>query len=83
MRKLILTGALALSAFFSSAQFTSDDVVYFVGEGPDTAYLEIDFLDGTEDSAYVWGFLFDDALDVSGGDILAAIAADEEKLDVI
>lgn len=83
MRKLILTGALALSAFFSSAQFTSDNVVYFVGEGPDTAYLEIDFLDGTEDSAYVWGFLFDDALDVSGGDILAAIAADEEKLDVI
>lgn len=65
------------------AQFTQSDVVYYVGEGPDTAILVIDFLDETPDSSYAWGYLFDDSETVTGGDMLAAIAADEEMLSIV
>lgn len=83
MRKLLLTSALAIFALFTYAQFTTEDIVYYVGDGPDTAYLVIDFLDGTEDSCYAWGYLFDDAVDVTGGDMLAAISDDEEMLNAV
>ncbi len=83
MRKIVLTGAILLNALLGKAQFTPDDLVYYVGEGPDTAVLVIDFLDGTSDSSYAWGFLFDAGASVTGGDMLTAIAADEPELDVI
>lgn len=82
MRKLLLTGAILLNSILGRSQFTPDDIVYYVGEGPDTAVFVLDFLDGTSDSCYVWGYLFDAALSVSGGDMLAAIAADEDQLTI-
>lgn len=83
MRKLILTGAILLNSVLGRSQFVPNDLIYYVGEGPDTAVLVIDFLDGTSDSSYAWGFLFDAAASVTGGDMLSAISADEPQLDVI
>lgn len=83
MRKLLLFGALALNALMGRTQFTGSDVVYYVGEGPDTAYLVIDFLDDTPDSSYAWGYLFDATEDKTGGDMLAAMDADEPTLNVV
>lgn len=60
----------------------SQDAAYYVGSGSDTAYLVIDFQDGTSDSSSVWGYLFDASMSVTGGDMLLDIAADEENLTV-
>lgn len=72
-----------LASLTGKSQFTQNDLIYYVGEGPDTAVIVIDFLDDTPDSCYAWGFLFDGADDVTGGDALAAIATDEQKLDFL
>jgi hypothetical protein len=82
MRKIILTGALLLTTVLGKAQFTQNDVIYYVGAGPDTAIIVIDFLDGTEDSSYAWGFVFDAADMVTGGDALAALDLDEAQLSI-
>ena len=82
MKKIVLFGALLLSSIFTNAQFSSDDIIYYVGEGPDTAVLVIDFLDETVDSSYAWGYLFDATTSKTGGDMLAEISLDEEFLTV-
>jgi hypothetical protein len=82
MRKIILTGALLLTTVLGKAQFTQNDVIYYVGAGPDTAIIVIDFLDGTEDSSYAWGFVFDASDLVTGGDALAALDLDEAQLSI-
>lgn len=82
MRKLVLTAAILLSSIWGRTQFTVNDLVYFVGEGPDTAVLVIDFIDGTDDPSYAWGYLFDATDAQTGGDLLNAIAADEAQLVV-
>lgn len=83
MRKLLLSGAMLLCALWGKAQFTQNDLIYYVGDGPDTAVIVIDFLDGTVDSSYAWGYLFDATASITGGDALAAISADEQKLNVV
>lgn len=82
MRKILLTGAVALIALIGNAQFTQNDLIYYVGAGSDTAVIVIDFLDDTDDSCYAFGFLFDEADMRTGGEALAAIAADEDKFDI-
>jgi hypothetical protein len=76
-RTLLFLSALVLS-LGAKSQMTQSDLVYYVGTGPDTAVIVVDFLDGTADSSYAWGFLFDATNNVTGGDALAAIDADEE-----
>ena len=83
MRKVLLTGALMLASFLGKSQFTQSDLIYYVGEGPDTAVCVVDFLDSTPDSCFAWGFLFDATTTVTGGDMLAAISADEDRLNVV
>lgn len=82
MRKVLLFGAIMLMSVAGKSQFTQSDLIYYVGEGPDTAVIVVDFLDDTPDSSYAWGYLFDAADAVTGGDALNAIVADEEKLDM-
>lgn len=82
MKKSLLAGILLFLSVLGKAQFTTNDLVYYVGDGPDTAILVIDFLDETVDETYAWGFLFDATMDVTGGDMLDAIQEDEANLTV-
>tara|TARA_B110000046_G_C13009620_1_gene406085 strand:- start:274 stop:1818 length:1545 start_codon:yes stop_codon:yes gene_type:complete len=81
MRRLLLIGAILLTSLTVKSQFSQNDLIYYVGEGPDTAVIVVDFLDATEDTCYAWGFLFDATESITGGDALDAIALNENKLD--
>ena len=82
MRKLFLVGTISFLSVVGSAQFTQSDLIYYVGDGPDTALFVMGFLDETEDSSYAWGFLFDASEEITGADMLAAINADENQLTI-
>lgn len=82
MRKFFITGVILLQTLVGLSQFTQDDVIYYVGDGPDTAVLVIDFIDETVDSSYAWGYLFDASVSTTAAEMLAAIAADEPKLTI-
>lgn len=64
------------------AQFTSNDVKYFVGQGNQTAYLVVDFKDGTDDRSYAWGYRFNSGDVVTMGGILVAIADEEPNFSI-
>lgn len=81
MKKLLLVGAL-LCSFFGKSQFSQSDLIYYVGSGPDTAVLVVDFIDGTPDSTYAWGYLFDATQNVTASTMIADIANDEPTLSV-
>lgn len=67
---------------FVFAQFTSDDVEFYVGEGDQTAYLVIDFKDGTDDRSYAWGFRYNANENPSFLDILEAIDLEEPAFEI-
>lgn len=48
----------ALAGLGSQAQFTSNNIEYWVGTGNDTAILVVDFHTGTFDSSSAWGYLY-------------------------
>ncbi|CAM4079073.1 T9SS type A sorting domain-containing protein [Flavobacterium antarcticum] len=56
------------------AQFSASDVKYFIGEGTETAYLVVDFKDGTADRSYAWGIRFNPTDEISGGEMLQMVA---------
>ena len=59
------------------AQFTASDVKYYVGTGTETAYLVVDFKDGTDDRSYAWGYRYN-AIDApTMEDIIVAVANEE------
>lgn len=80
--KRITSLFLLLFTHFVFAQFTAEDVKFFVGEGPQTAYLVIDFKDGTDDRSYAWGYQFNEADEPTFSDILDAIEAAEPEFSV-
>lgn len=61
------------------AQFAANDVKFFVGSGTETAYLVVDFKDGTDDRSYAWGYRFDSADNPTMADILTTIVNEEPK----
>lgn len=65
--------------FFSvlSAQFTSDDIRFWIGEGDSECYLVIDFRDDTTDPSFAWGFRFHEGEDFTVADILEVLAVEE------
>lgn len=67
---------------FVFAQFTSDDVEFYVGEGDQTAYMVIDFKDGTDDRSYAWGFRYNTNDAPTMVDILEGIANEEPGFEV-
>lgn len=81
MKKILFSIATLVSTI-GNAQFSQSDLIYYIGQGPDTAVLVVDFLDGTPDSSYAWGYLFDASQNVQASTMLADIAADEPKLTV-
>lgn len=64
---------LSLLAVISAhAQFNTADVKYWIGAGPDSTILVVDFQDGTFDASYAWGYLHDGG---TAADMLTAITA--------
>ena len=51
-----------------------DDMVFWVGEGDQEAYVLIDFKDGTEDVSFGWGVRFNEEEDPTMSDVLDWIA---------
>lgn len=50
--------ALAMPSL-SYAQFSMEDITYWVGSGSKSAVLVIDFNDGTNPQCFAWGYRFD------------------------
>lgn len=74
-----LSSLALLSSFSLHAQFTAQDIRYWVGSGTDSTVLVVDFQDGTEDHSYAWGFLHNTA---TAEDMLNAIAAADVNFTV-
>lgn len=65
------------------AQFTASDVKYYVGTGTETAYLVVDFKDGTDDRSYAWGYRYNAADAPKMEDIITAIAGTEPNFTYV
>lgn len=65
------------------AQFTANDVKFFVGTGSQTAYFVADFKDGTDDRSYAWGVRFNPGQNVTGPQMLEMIKNAEPAFDYI
>ena len=61
--------------------FTADDVDFWVGTGTNSAILVIDFLDGSANSSYAWGFRFNGS--TTGEAMLNAIDAADADLATV
>ena len=71
---------LAIAAGTSAhAQFDISQVQYWIGGGPDSSVLVIDFQDGTDDPSYAWGWLHTGG---TGEEMVNAISAADPDLDV-
>ena len=80
MRKIYLFFLLLCMQFFF-AQFTENDIKFWVGTGSKKAYFIADFNDNNSPKSYAWGYRFDsDALNVE--DMINAIVAAEPKMEV-
>lgn len=77
--KLLLLGCMLLG-LSAKAQFSPQDIKYWVGSGTDTSYLVIDFHDGSWDPSYAWGVLHNGS--ISGAEMVAAVAAEDINLTV-
>ncbi|PJX22830.1 hypothetical protein CAP47_07340 [Psychroflexus sp. S27] len=67
---------------FVFAQFTSEDVKFYVGDGDQTAYMVIDFKDGTDDRSYAWGFKYNASENPTFQDILETIEMEEPAFQI-
>src|SRR5690625_7488657 len=72
MKKILFLGLIAFSQLLN-AQFVEEDVKFYVGEGESTAFMIVDFRDGTDDRSYAWGFRFDEEDELTVADVLMAI----------
>lgn len=73
---LLLTYTVAL------AQFSADDIVFWVGEGDKECYLAVDFRDGTTDPSFAWGLRYNEGDALTFQDFLLAVQAAEPKFTV-
>ncbi len=73
----LLALSLLAAGHTAHAQFTAADIQFWVGAGPDTSVLVIDFQDGTDDHSYAWGWLHNGG---TGEDMLNAIVAADPNL---
>ena len=64
-----------------SAQFTENDIKFWVGTGSKKAYFVADFNDNDNPSSYAWGYRFDSD-DLTMEDLITAVAAAEPKMEV-
>lgn len=81
MNTRILPLALLLAPASAQAQFSLQDVQYWVGSGTDSSVLVIDFQDGSFDGqSFAWGYLHDGT--ATAGTMLNDVAAADTNLDV-
>lgn len=73
----LLSFCLFLFAQIAFAQFTRDDIQFWIGEGESEAYLVVDFRDDSTDPSFAWGFRFNEDDDLSFRDIIDAVEAAE------
>ncbi|WP_241408411.1 T9SS type A sorting domain-containing protein [Chryseobacterium arthrosphaerae] len=64
-----------------SAQFTENDIKFWVGTGSKKAYFIADFNDDTTPNSYAWGYRFD-GNGLTMEDMITAIAAAEPKMEI-
>src|SRR5690554_1479709 len=62
------------------AQFTRDDIRFWIGEGDSECYLAIDFRDGTTDPSFAWGIRFNAGQGLAFADLFDAVANAEPNL---
>ncbi|MBV8325563.1 T9SS type A sorting domain-containing protein [Chryseobacterium sp.] len=77
----ILSLILSLITGLCLAQFTANDVKFFVGTGSQTAYFVADFKDGTNDRSYAWGIRFNPGQNLTGPQMLQMIKSAEPAFD--
>lgn len=77
----ILSFTFTLIVGFCLAQFTANDVKFFVGTGSQTAYFVADFKDGTDDRSYVWGVKFNPGQNLTGPQMMQMIKSAEPAFD--
>lgn len=63
-----------------SAQFTENDIKFWVGTGSKKAYFVADFNDSDNPTSYAWGFRYD-ANNLTMEDLINAIDAADSKLE--
>ncbi len=78
-KNYLLTLVLGLFITNFYAQFSRNDVKFWVGSGTDSTVLVVDFKDGTEDSSSAWGYLFNASQNQTFNAMLGAIAAAEPQ----
>lgn len=78
MRKIYLFFLLLCTQFFF-AQFTENDIKFWVGTGSKKAYFIADFNDNNTPTSYAWGYRFDDD-NLMAEDMINAIMAVEPKM---
>src|SRR5699024_5908927 len=59
--------------------FSEEDVVFFVGEGDQTAYIMIDFRDDSPDASFTWGVNFEEGENLTVVDALDLLQATQEN----
>ena len=79
MRKIYLFFLLLCTQFFF-AQFTENDIKFWVGNGSKKAYFIADFNDNNTPKSYAWGYRFDDD-NLTAEDMINAIVAAEPKIE--
>jgi hypothetical protein len=80
MKTTVLALALFLATATAQAQFSTADIQYWVGSGADSSVLVIDFLDGSSDPSYAWGYLHDGT--ATAQDMITAIDAADIDLEI-
>ena len=80
MRKIYLFFLLLCTQFFF-AQFTENDIKFWVGTGSKKAYFIADFNDNNTPKSYAWGYRFD-ADNLNMEDMINAIVAADSKIEV-
>lgn len=85
MKKTIISTILFLLLAVNSAfaQFTADNVVFWIGEGDSEAILVIDFRDETIDPSFAWGYRFNAGEGKTFADMLYDLEAVEPEFEVV
>jgi len=72
-KNFFFTAIFGLFLTSSFAQFTKNDVQYWVGSGSDSAVVVVDFNDNTTGASQAWGFLFESGANVTINSILETL----------
>ncbi len=80
MKQFILSILAVVAWNVASAQFTFDDIEFWIGSGVNRAAMVIDFNDGSSINSFAWGYRFDDS--VTGAEMISAIDLADSRLSL-